>query len=273
MDWSLVLVSQGIESVIDSDPDAGWGLIVSADEHIRALEILEQYRKENRRWPWRRNISGQGLLFDWGSAAWVLLIAFFFWLDGHRPGLHEAALMDAEAVSHGEWWRLFTAILLHADVGHLAQNAAIGFVLLGLTMGRYGTGVGLLAAYLAGAGGYVGTWLVFVQHASRGASGMVMGCVGLLAAQSIPIPRRNPQALKYATAGLIGGVLLFVLMGLGTEPRTDFVAHFGGFLTGLALGTMLTFVSGLAQSKAANLIAGAVFATLVVLTWWLALRA
>src|ERR1051325_1836200 len=94
MDWSLVLVSQGIESVIDSDPAAGWGLTVSADEQAPAPDGLQKSRRENLGWPWRRNISGQGLLFDWGSAAWVVLIAFFFWLDRHRPGLHEAGLMD-----------------------------------------------------------------------------------------------------------------------------------------------------------------------------------
>ena len=36
---------------------------------------------------------------------------------------------------------------LHADVGHFATNATFGLVLLGLVMGRYGTGVGLLAAH------------------------------------------------------------------------------------------------------------------------------
>src|SRR5581483_4887366 len=171
MDWSLVLVSQEIESVIDSDPESGWGLVVAAADHERALVVLEQYRKENLRWPWRQNISGPGLLFDWGAGVWVLLVGFFFWFQQQRPGLQEAGWMDAAAVSHGEWWRLFTAMFLHADPGHLAQNAVIGFVLLGLTMGRFGTGIGLLAASLAGAGGYLTTWLLFAEHNSRGASG------------------------------------------------------------------------------------------------------
>src|SRR4051812_14739394 len=192
MDWSLVLVSQEIETTIEADPEAGWGLTVSAADHERALAVLEQYRRENLRWPWRRSIAGEGLLFDWGSAVWALLMIFFFWFQQQRPGFSEAGMMDAEAVSRGEWWRWFTATFLHADIGHLAQNTVIGFVLLGLTMGRYGTGIGLVAASLAGAGGNIAAWLVFGTHYSRGASGMVIGCVGLLAAQSVAISRKNP---------------------------------------------------------------------------------
>ncbi len=87
--------------------------------------------------------------------------------------------MDGAAVAHGQWWRLFTAIWLHADLAHLATNATIGLLLLGLAMGRYGTGAGLLAAYLAGAGGNLVAGLISLQpHRSLGASGMVIGCLG-----------------------------------------------------------------------------------------------
>jgi len=43
---------------------------------------------------------------------------------------------------------------------HLASNLSIGFVLLGLVMGRWGTATGMLAALLAGIGGNVGNWLL-----------------------------------------------------------------------------------------------------------------
>lgn len=269
MDWSLVLASQEIETAIDRDAETGWSLLVSDRDHDRALAVLQQYEKENPRWPWRQR--AQGLLFDWGSAGWVLLAGIFFWAQQWRPALHDAGVMDGGAVSRGEWWRLFTATWLHADPGHLAANAGIGLLLLGLAMGRYGTGIGLLAASLAGAGGNVTTWLVFGDaHRSLGASGMVMGCVGLLAAQSLAISRKNPLAKKYAATGLIGGGLLFVLIGL--TPGTDVLAHAGGFATGALLGALLTFAPRLAQNRAANLFSGALFLLLVLLPWWLALR-
>ena len=266
-------MSQGIETIIDSGGEAGWGLIVPEQDYGRALEVLRQYRAENRHWPWRRKISPKGVLFDWGSVGWVALLGLFFWIETHAGArFREAGLMDAVAVSSGEWWRLFTAIFLHADLGHFAMNASIGLFLLGLVMGNFGTGVGLLAAYLAGAGGNVATWLIFSGgHRSLGASGMVMGCVGLLAAQAVSFRPGNPGRLKYVLSGLMGGVMLFVLFGLSAE--SDVLAHLGGFVSGLVFGAGLVNLSPrAAQNTGANVFAGIVFCLLVILPWWFALR-
>jgi len=271
MDWSLVLLSQGIEAIIDSDEIMGWGLIVPETDYDQAIGVIRQYRAENRHWPWRQKISPKGILFDWGSVSWVLLVGLFFWIQTHTSSaFRDAGLMDAAAVSHGEWWRIFTAIFLHADMGHFAMNASLGFVLLGLTMGSFGTGVGLLAAYLAGAGGNLATWMVFPEHRSLGASGMVMGCVGLLAAQAISFRRGASQKLKYAFGGLIVGAMLFTLFG--TSPNSDVLAHLGGFISGILLGALLLIRPNATRNTKANVLAGLAFCALVILPWWLALN-
>ncbi len=282
MDWSLVLLSQGIEPVVDYDPEtAGWGLLVPAVESERAREAIQLYQQENRRWPWRREVFQPGLLFDWGSVAWAALLGFFYWTDT-RADLHSVATMDSVAVSQGQWWRLFTAVWLHADLAHLAGNAVIGFVLLGLAMARYGTGTGLLAAYLAGAGGNLIVWFLSpTRHLSLGASGMVMGALGLLAIQSLPlhlrtaastarVPIKPIRPAKYLVTGVVGGVLLFVL--LGVAPGTDVLAHAGGFVTGLLLGALLKWTPRVAQNAWTNLLSGCLFVGLVLWPWWLALQ-
>ncbi|HET7624034.1 MAG TPA: rhomboid family intramembrane serine protease [Verrucomicrobiae bacterium] len=267
MDWSLVLISQGIESTIEHSEEFGWGLIVSDEELERAKIAIENYNAENVRWPWRRRIQRE-IVFDWGALAWVFLIGLFFYLQSLGTNLREAGLMDAQAVSRGEWWRLSTAIFLHANIGHFAANAGIGFFLLGLTMGRFGTGIGLFAAYLAGVLGNVATWLAFENHLSLGASGLVMGCVGLLAAQAFSW-RKHPQALRYFLTGIAGGVMLFALLGL--SPGSDVLAHAGGFVGGFLIGIALLLAPKLAQNTTANVVAGILFTTATVLTWWLAL--
>ena len=271
MDWSLVLVSQGIETTIDQAEDgSGWGLLVAGQDYGNALRTLRQYRLENRGWPWQQEVFRPGLLFDWGGLAWVLLACLFFWLNT-RTDLQSAGVMDATAVARGQWWRLFTAIWLHADLAHLAANATLGLVLLGLAMGRYGTGPGLLAAYLAGAGGNLVAGLISLQaHRSLGASGMVMGSLGLLAAQSFSLWRQTPHAAKFILSGICGGVMLFVLLAL--TPGTDVLAHLGGFASGLLLGALLNLVPAMAQKPKANLLSGLVFALLVIVPWWLAWR-
>lgn len=270
MDWSLVLVSQGIEAVIDHDSENGWGLVVDEYEADRAEKVIEQYRIENTRWPWQQKVLHPQISFDWGCVPWVLLMCLFFWFSEHSSGFRDAGVMKSAAVNQGQWWRLFTAISLHADIAHLASNAGIGFVLLGLAMGRYGTGVGLLAAYLAGAAGNVMTWLVDrVSHQGLGASGMVMGALGLLAVQSVVMLKENRESRRYVIAGIAAGLMLFALTGL--SPGTDVVAHFGGFVSGIAFGTLLNFLPRFGRSAVVNLLAGGIFSALVIIPWWLSL--
>jgi rhomboid protease GluP len=272
MDWSLALVSQGIDTVIESpDQGTGWGLVVSAQDAERAFKTLRQYHAENREWPWRRELPWTETHFDWGSVAWVALLILFYGLSSRDPDFVNGGIMDSARVAAGQWWRVFTAMMLHADLGHLAENLAIGIVLFGLAMARYGTGTGLLAAYLAGAGGnLVSLQLNAKPFHGLGASGMVMGALGLLAAQSLFPETRRRTSLKQTLAGVAAGVMLFVLFGV--TPGTDIAAHFGGFVTGLLLGATLCWLPPKwSRSSKPNFLSGAFLAALVTMTWWLAL--
>jgi membrane associated rhomboid family serine protease len=271
MDWSLVLASQGIEHVIESSEETGWALVVAESDGEKALAQIRQYRLENRHWRWRRPVFQPGLIFDWRSFLWVLLTMVFYWWSGTRADLRSRGMMDGTALLHGEWWRLFTAMWLHADPAHLAMNAIFGLVFLGLAMGRYGPGVGLLAAYLAGAGGNIVTWLGYgAAQRGLGASGVVMGALGLLTAQSFGLlEQRSANAIRRFIGAILGGVWLFVFLGL--NPEADVVAHLGGFVAGTLLGLLLSRWPRLAHQSRINLAAGMFFALLVVLPWLRAL--
>ena len=270
MDWSLVLASQGIETAIDEHPERGWTLVVAEADLARAQEAIEQYRRENLNWPWRREVSEGGLLFDWAAALWVVINAALFSVNGTPSDLRPAGAMDVGALKHGEWWRLFTAEWLHADLLHLASNGVFGLLLLGFALGRFGTGVGLLAAYLAGTVGNVVSWLLHGEpHRSLGASGVVMGALGLLAAQSFTMLKQNPHAIRLAFGGVAGGGMLFMLLGL--DPRSDVLAHAGGFFTGLGLAVALRQLPVLSRARHANAIAASGLAALLLLAWKLAL--
>ena len=270
MELSLVLISQGIEPTIERpEAEDGWGLLVASDEHERALAVIQQYNLENRNWGWQKAMLGPGVLFDWASLGWVLLAGFFYWAQA-RVDLQSSGMMHGLAVSHGQWWRLFTAVWLHGDLAHLCSNLAIGFVLLGLAMGHYGTGLALLAAYVAGVGGNVAGWLFNPTTHSLGASGMVMGALGLLAAYSLMWRRKTLRNWKFAAAGIAAAVMLFVLLALG--PGTDVTAHLGGFVCGLILGALMDVRSGMGRKPAVNIISGLFFISLVIVPWFQALR-
>jgi membrane associated rhomboid family serine protease len=265
-----VLISQSIEAIIEH-VEGGWILLVEQAEHARALEAIRAYQVENRGWGWHRKVFTPGLIFDSSSAGWVALVLAFYFVDA-RFGLKAAGFMNSEAVSSGEWWRLFTAIWLHADPSHVAGNAVFGFLLLGLAMGRYGAGVALIGCCLAGVIGNVLRWGLWPEPSlSLGASGMVMGALGLLGSQSFHLWRQGPQARRSVVAGVAAGLMLFVLLGLA--PGTDVVAHLGGFAAGLVFGLALTKVSLWRENGPVNVVCGILFTGLVVLPWFLAFRA
>jgi membrane associated rhomboid family serine protease len=272
MDWSLALISQDIAATIEHDPaGAGWQLEVSAQDGQKAFQTLRQYHQENRGWPWHDAIPLTRAHFDWGSITWGLLLAACFWLESVNPGFKRAGIMDTSAVLAGQWWRVFTAILLHADLAHLAGNLSIGILLFGLAMGRFGTGTGLLAAFLGGATGNLASLLLNAKpFYGLGASGMVMGALGMLSAQTLRWGGKSGASLKQRLAGVAAGIMLFTLYGLA--PGTDMAAHLGGFVTGLFLGAGLVFIpTDFLHSRKTNFVTGFLLLSLLAITWSLAL--
>lgn len=188
MDWSLALASQGIAATILHEPEGDrWSLAVDAPDSQRAFTTLKQYHLENRRWHWEQPLAWTGTMFHWGSG----LACLFLWLAhqltlSNGTHLRQAGVMDNAAFWNGESWRLFTAVTLHADWSHLISNLTTGFLLFGLAMARYGAGPGLLAAFVAGAGGNLAGAMLYARpYQGLGASGMVMGGLGLLAGGAI----------------------------------------------------------------------------------------
>ena len=237
MDWTLVLVSQGIPVSLDHANGTGWILTVPSADLDRARRAIGQFRRENRGFGWRRELPGSGRLFHRGVLLWVTAVAFLFSFQGYLGG----GLFDSRQVRAGEWWRAFTAEWLHADLGHLASNAVIGTVVLGLAMARHGAGWALLLAGLAGAAAN-GIGLMFRPGAyvGLGASGMVMAGLGLLVPQAMPWWRAGRRETRLALGSIGAGAFLFLL--LGTDPAGDVLVHAAGFLFGLIGGVVLALV-------------------------------
>jgi rhomboid protease GluP len=275
MDWSLVLVSQGIQTTIERHPDTSvWGLVVQGPDYPGAVQAIQQYAAENRRPSWQQELPWTGLIFDWRSALWLFFLIFLYAVEATgRGSLSEIGMMNNLAVQSGEWWRLFTAVTLHGDLAHLAANVSTGFLLLGLAMGAFGPGIALLASFLAGVGGNLAGYLIYPSvHRGLGASGMVMGALGLLAAQSLALSRRGLTPRQLAARGILSAGLLLVLLGLSPERNVDVLAHVAGFVTGLLLGAMLAFtMPRLPHQPRVNTLALILFCALVMTTWRLAL--
>jgi membrane associated rhomboid family serine protease len=272
MDWGLVLASQGIEAILHQSEE-GWELVVEARDYERAQAHLRKYQQENRGWRWRQPLPATNLIFHWGGAGWAAaIVAIYYWSTARFPAARQLGAMDSRALADGQWWRLFTAVSLHENLPHLMANATTGFVLLGAAMARYGTGMGLLAAFLAGAAGNLAGWALYSHpYQSLGASGMVMGALGLISAQSFAFWRAERSGRRYFIRALAAGVLILVLIGF--SPQSDIVAHVGGFVCGALFGGVLGhWRAETLQRGPASLAGMAALAVLLVAAWRLALR-
>jgi membrane associated rhomboid family serine protease len=267
MDWALVLLSQNIEATIAHLDDGGWGLVTSVADQAAATAALRQYQIENRGWRWRQPLPGAGLVFHGGSALWVAaMVAAYYFCEARFPDLEKAGILDSQAVRAGQWWRLFTAMSLHENLPHLMANVTSGFLLLGLAMARYGAGPALLSAFLAGAAGNLAGVMIYSDHQSLGASGMVMGALGLLATQSLGWWRRYRPGAKFLRRA--GAAALLVLVLVGFSPGTDVVAHVGGFLAGAIFGGVLSLARPVRlQTGPINIAAGILVIALALGTW------
>lgn len=274
MDWSLVLVSQGIEPELHQrDSESHSDLLVPADQLSRSLQILEQYQRENRHRRWQRPLPRTRILFDWQSLGWGLLMCVLFWLqvaDGSL--LLQRGEFDSKLVHSGEWWRSVTATSLHVDVRHLSSNVSTGLIFLGLAMVEYGAGQALLAMTVAGAlANGVGLLIRPGPYQGLGASGAVMAALGLIAVRAFRLEEWRERPVLATARGLIAGVLLLVLLGF--SPQGDIIVHVAGFVIGGLFGLLLKPLIGDHRGQSRwDLPCKVIFTLLVSGTWWLALK-
>ena len=273
MDCSLALASQEIICEIgrrETTPRR-YQLTVAEADYLRALETIRRFREENRHWPWRRPLAKAKLDFCWGSLTCCLALGAFGYLPQIRPAVLAGGILDSSLVFEGEWWRPVTATMLHRDIAHLFSNLSAGFVFFGLAMGRYGAGIGLLAILLTGiAGNLFGLAFHTEPYLGLGASGAVMGALGMLGPHAAGLLRQDKQAWRILLGGLMSVVMLFVLFGL--SPDSDVIAHFGGFLTGVAIGVALGLVPETECKKTRwNLLGNVVALAVLLCAWTLAL--
>jgi len=144
------------------------------------------------------------------------------------------------AVDEGEWLRIFTAPLLHANFEHLVLNC-ISLWIVGVRFERY-VGSGWFAAIFSGsaiAGSLMSVALNPADLVSVGASGGIVGLFAATALASRHFPPGRMRTLMVATAMQ---TLLPSLIPLITAPggsKIDYAGHFGGALGGAALGFAL----------------------------------
>ncbi len=140
----------------------------------------------------------------------------------------------------GEWWRLFTAPMMHGGIVHLVMNM-LALLYLGKRVEVFARWphVGMVFLFSALVGGEASAR--FMEAPSVGASGGLMGWLGFLLVFETLHSKLVPRS---ARRRLVGGVVMTALIGLVGYRFIDNAAHLGGLLAGMAYAAIVFPKSG-----------------------------
>lgn len=132
-----------------------------------------------------------------------------------------------------EWWRLVTAMFLHAGLLHIGFNM-MALMQLGPPLEElYGSARYLFFYVLTGAFGFLVS--AASGHFSLGASGALLGLVGLLLAITT---KRGGSYMRELRSRLITDVVILFALGFSGFMAMDNFAHGGGLAAGFLLGKL-----------------------------------
>jgi membrane associated rhomboid family serine protease len=135
----------------------------------------------------------------------------------------------------GQYWRLFTAGFLHADIFHIGFNMWCLWSLGRLSEQLFGKWQTFAIYMVTGVGGAILSIAYNPQRAELGASGAIFGLVGAVLA-GVKFGDLNISTGEKRS--IIGSVVTFAVINfaLGMSGNIDNMCHLGGFVTGLLVG-------------------------------------
>jgi len=131
-----------------------------------------------------------------------------------------------------EWYRLVTAMFLHGGLIHIGFNMMVLLDIGPVVEELYGSARYLFIYILTGVVGFA---LSMFFHGAVGASGALLGLLGVLIA--VTSKRTNIEAKALRSRLISWAISVFAL---GFFIGADNVAHFGGLATGFVLGKVMS---------------------------------
>lgn len=244
---ALVVLAMGQPCCVTraEEPDGGFSLFVEPSPVAEIRNELAEYTLEQDQKPPAALAIREIFRFAPGWDAiglWVFtLLMVFYWQNKDPSIVDQGASSSIGLLHHGEWWRPFTSLFLHADVQHLLGNILSGMLFGSLVSRSLGPWLGWALILASGMLGNILTCLLnhSENFVSIGASTAVFGALGILSGLGLSSMRRSGPHLPLArtTAPLIAGIVLLGWLGAGSPgDNTDVLGHVMGFCSGLALG-------------------------------------
>lgn len=242
----LVVLAMNLDCLITAEEN-GYLIHGEAAFQDAIQEEFRLYAEEQKRVPEPAAIpvfsSGINL-----ALVWISLLLFCYAQQLQDPQVTERFLSDSGRMwRHGEWYRAFTALFMHADLEHLMGNAVFGTVFGIFVANSFGPLRGWSLLLLTGfLGNIMSVATQYPDHVrSLGASTAVFGALGLLVASGLQaVWRTRSYRPGFRALGpLMAGIMIFTMNGIG-KPGTDTLAHLTGMCCGLLVGLPVAFLLG-----------------------------
>lgn len=239
---SLVVLAAGWPCWLVPAEDGRIRLFVAPQAADAVRDQLERFDRESLHWP--PPPANEGDLPRRPEfltpLLWSLVVIAVFWGQTLRPAWTEAGALDPQAIfAHYEWWRLGTALFLHADVDHLVSNGLTGILVFAAVLSTLGRSRGWLLLALSSVAGNLAVALInhSLPYRSLGASTAIFAGLGLLTGRAIRIVVRadHPHRWRSVFVPLAAGLTVLALYGAG-GIHIDVLAHVTGFGAGLVIG-------------------------------------
>jgi len=133
----------------------------------------------------------------------------------------------------GQWWRLVTAVFLHAGLLHIVLNLWCLFDLGPAVESLFSTAKFIFFYLVAGVAGFVVSFLWSPYGVSIGASGAILGLIGVLIGASM-----HHGGLGREMRSQLWRWVLYILI-FGLFFATDNAAHIGGLGAGFLFGYLV----------------------------------
>jgi len=266
--YGLVLDAYGLPYSIRRS-GSEWEIWVGETIHDSALELIDQYIKENSHpalpdvqetQPFQRTFTG-----IWASLI-LLASCIVLNMSGSVNKIIREYGASAQDILDGEIYRTITSLMLHSSYPHLAGNMA-GIAIFGTAVCNItGTGVGWLMILLTGILGNLANAALFrYGHLSIGSSTAVFGAVGILASYQLSRKIKNDSQRMKAWLPVAGGLALLGFLGSG--EHSDLTAHLFGFIAGICLGLLYALCLRRLLEERHQIYCMAATIAVVVLSW------
>jgi rhomboid protease GluP len=191
------------------------------------------YQIVRETWLTRKPAAGARVVATIATLLLILASLIFLFDVGGFGRLMEASYM-AVYVRH-EWWRLWTTLFAHGDIGHWASNVMLFFILGFFLNGYFGWRMFPAGALLWGGAITLSVLPTYEPQTTLiGMSGVVYWMGGAWLVLYFFLSRQKSRTERWMRT--LGVAILIFMPAETFEPHVSYRTHFTGFLLGMCAG-------------------------------------